>query len=182
MHNAKIIIVEGPDECGKTTFAKKICLHVGAAYQHLEGTKPLIAAMADYQRTAWEDALVNYSNGISTIIDRHFPSEMVYGGVFGRAIPSEITDTAQLIVNHPATRVIYCTDDIEKAVERHRKNQDPAHPYSDKEYREIHAGYEKWAKRAIRMGYLSATRFFKHEAPTRVIEQDIELIAHIMHP
>jgi thymidylate kinase len=92
----KIIIVDGPDGCGKTEISKAISQKLGIPYYKFAG-----------ERKFWEqgnflDVLHHWDParfdlfdqcGYSIVMDRSYPSEWVYSLVFGR-------ETDKLMLEH----------------------------------------------------------------------------------
>jgi thymidylate kinase len=72
-----IIILEGPDGVGKTTFAKAFCERFNGFYIHLTLRKNMHA----HQVAALSLAL-RKSRRHPVIIDRHWPSEQIYAAVY----------------------------------------------------------------------------------------------------
>ncbi len=72
-----IICIEGPDACGKTTWAREFCRIFSGRYIHLTLRQNMlehqIASLTLAQRLSEEQPVV---------IDRHWPSEQIYSGVY----------------------------------------------------------------------------------------------------
>lgn len=79
MSQRPIVVVEGPDGSGKTTLAMKLCASMGAKYLHL--TYRFKNQMFNYHTAAIELAL-KYAEKQPVVIDRWWPSELIYADVF----------------------------------------------------------------------------------------------------
>lgn len=76
-----IIILEGPDGCGKTTLAEHLIEKFNVEYIHLTWSEDLEKVMDEYQIEAL-DAAKELSKEKLVIIDRHWLSEVVYSNVY----------------------------------------------------------------------------------------------------
>lgn len=77
-----LIVLEGADCTGKTTLAKFIARRRRAAYYHATGHKSLHEGMEAYHRNIINNAKVSMQvSGIDVVIDRHWPSEEIYGPI-----------------------------------------------------------------------------------------------------
>jgi thymidylate kinase len=83
-----IFIVEGLDCTGKTTLARHMADRLRASYFHASGSKSLHLGMMAYHKSILEHALVTCNNGVSVVLDRHWPSEWCYG----RILRSHVTE------------------------------------------------------------------------------------------
>lgn len=152
----RVIVLEGADRCGKTTLAKKIADHYHAFYWHMTCTSKLAEAMHDYQMNAIENIRTNVVEFAKTVvIDRHWPSEVVYGEVMrGRNFRESGELFHQALVD---LDVIYIFCFSREALKRHAEDRDPTHPYTDEQYNRIYNGYadlyaqlqEKYPNRVI---------------------------------
>jgi thymidylate kinase len=79
MSQHPILVLDGPDGSGKTTLAMKLCASMGAKYIHL--TFRWKNAMFNYHTAAIELAL-KYAEKQPVVIDRWWPSELIYANVF----------------------------------------------------------------------------------------------------
>lgn len=72
-----LIIIEGPDGCGKTTLANKLFQKEGGDYVHLTYQENIW----DYQtKELWR--AIEHCHERLVIVDRHWPSEQVYAKVY----------------------------------------------------------------------------------------------------
>lgn len=136
----KIFIVEGPDNCGKSTLAKEIAKRVGGNYWHMTSGPGLDdhRAMSRYQLDALKNAEINLELGNTTVFDRHWPSDQVYGLEL-RDRPS--LDFDQMMMESMRLRIVFVFCHRHNAVKEHEKNQDPDHPYDSESYARIVDGY-----------------------------------------
>ena len=147
MKQKRLIIVEGPDACGKTTFAQQLADMLGGVYWHVTCTKTLAPAMLDYQLNAVANAQANIMNGQHVVLDRLWPSEYCYGPVLR---PDQPIDTDRIRFEASALSPIYifCLDSAAgepgavRAENRHRRHIDPAHPYDAETYLRVYRNYE----------------------------------------
>ena len=78
----KLIILEGPDSTGKSSLAKFLARKLDACYHHASGHRSLYEAMFEHHKNIVQATKVNLENGHNVVLDRHWPSELVYGGLF----------------------------------------------------------------------------------------------------
>lgn len=112
-------------------------------YFHATATKTLIPAMRDYQQNLLESIQENVVAGRTIIMDRFWPSELVYGAVFRPDNPhgfsyTELEDACSRL---GAMYVCCFADD---AVARHKSIKDPKHPYDDSSFAKVYALYEEF--------------------------------------
>ena len=150
----RFIIIEGADNTGKTTLGKFIAnrwtsiLKHPAIYFHHNRTERLGRAMYDYMYSVIENLLWCYDNlGQSVILDRAWPSELIYGTVIGP--PERLVEFKheRLRAMIARTRHIYVLSDCQSGMGRHMEDHEHAHTiYSPKEYLDIRAKYNEWEK------------------------------------
>lgn len=92
MNDNKTIIVEGPDNCGKTAIAKALAATLWQPYfrmstQHENWRKGGFLNALRYDQTYLSSLLLQ--TGVSLVIDRAYPSEFVYSRVFERETDME---------------------------------------------------------------------------------------------
>lgn len=76
-----LIILDGPDGCGKTTLAEYFVEHHGAHYIHSTWSEDLETRMGEYmERTALVAAEISKNQLV--VMDRHWLSELVYADVY----------------------------------------------------------------------------------------------------
>lgn len=77
-----LIILDGPDACGKTTLANYLKENYGAHIHHLTWTPELELSMDEYMLGELNSAIQSVKLGALVVIDRHFLSEWIYSEVF----------------------------------------------------------------------------------------------------
>ena len=80
--NGMIVILEGSEQCGKTTLARKIQDLYKAYYFH--GSRPEDGDFLSYHTDMFLSALKFASRGHVVVLDRHFISHEVYGRLFDK--------------------------------------------------------------------------------------------------
>jgi len=92
-----VIIIDGPDACGKTTLGRRICEMFDGRYIHLTLRKKML----EHQVVSLYMAL-KWSEEHPVVIDRHWISEQIYGGVYrgGTNIRREAAVMDRLITDH----------------------------------------------------------------------------------
>lgn len=140
----RLFIVEGPDNCGKSTLAQAMATSLGATYWRMTSGQGLCEhdAMQLYQLNALDNAKINIQSGRSVVFDRHWPSDQVYGTILrGRPSLSSM-DRGIVEIDCEALSVVYINCYRNNAVEEHAKAKDPDHPYDDKVYTDVCLGYQ----------------------------------------
>lgn len=82
MRRYPIIVIDGPDACGKTFLARKFCEQYGGRYLHLTLRKKMLEHQAVSLHLA-----AKWSVNHPVVIDRHWISEQIYGGVYRSGSP-----------------------------------------------------------------------------------------------
>lgn len=141
MNKPKLIIVEGPDCCGKSTLSQALAETLRAVYWHFTSTKLLAHANTDYMVNGLENAVSNLELGRNVVFDRFWPSEHCYRPVFRPDFPFD-TRVREMCRDLDCI-YIFCKDskDMETAVNRHARHQDPEHPYDDVSYGQVYGNY-----------------------------------------
>lgn len=110
----RIIIVVGPDQCGKTQIARALSQQTGIPYWKFESEW---SAFKDdpalFARTVryGDEYLASYlkASGASLIKDRGYPCEWVYSRAFGRASDDEAVRRADEQFAALGTVIVWCT-------------------------------------------------------------------------
>lgn len=135
------IIIEGPDCTGKTTLSKFLAKELNGWLFHATAQGRLKEAMQDYQTNILhnvETAL--YELDRAAILDRHWPSEAVYGPVFRPGNPHGFNYESQ--ANRcRSLKAIYILCDRSDVIDAHAEHQDPDHPYDPDQFRRVVDGY-----------------------------------------
>jgi thymidylate kinase len=169
MKTIPLFIVEGPDACGKTTFARELSGFLGGVFWHMSApcNTPINEAVLQYDRNATENAEANLKMGRPVVFDRHWPSEVAYAPVFRKdGLRREIDqEAAAIALLRPM--YVFCMDPngIDSAAERHARHLDPGHPYDPDNYRKVYKNYLDLIHSLVEEGHTVATRHFTAEAP-----------------
>lgn len=151
-----IIILDGPDCCGKTTLGKHLEEKYGALYIHSEGR--FFDRMFSYH-TALLLKAVAASDKRVVVMDRFWPSELIYADVFrgGTKFPSYHRMLDRVIRKHCGVYVMCLPNNRHETIERYYANVDPTHPYDVTQYGKIldryNDFYDKYGSRPDFMRY-----------------------------
>lgn len=148
----RIIVIEGADNTGKTTLAKFIANKWSAAghptiYFHFDHTERLGRAMFDYMRSVHENLLWCHDNlGHSVVLDRSWPSEIIYGTVIGppeRLVEFE-HEKIRAMLNG---KVVYVHASCQSGTQRHLNDSAHDHSlYTPREYADLRMAYGQWGR------------------------------------
>lgn len=123
-------------------------------------TAKLGLAMTDYMQSVIENAReCIQKRGRSFIIDRHWPSSIVYARACRRKMEITTDDVDHFIreIKMLGGVYVFCSDDIKTQIRRHAENRDAAHPYDDQLYERICGEYFSWW--GARVGELPIRRY-----------------------
>lgn len=142
-YNPRLVILEGADGVGKSTLGRHLAKQYDGFYFHATATKSLIPAMRDYQQNLLENVQENVAAGRTVVLDRFWPSELVYGTVFRPENPygfsyTELEDACSKL------GAIYICCFSSTAIERHKIVKDAKHPYDDSSFAKVYALYEEF--------------------------------------
>lgn len=144
LNKPKVFIIEGPDRTGKTTLARAIAEYVNVrrcvTYWHCDFTKKLALAMEDYQYSVIKNLETNFTLGNTIIIDRLWPSNVVYREVLDNQPAVDWEPMKSLLRQLGA---VYVFTDCASGLARHAADKDPAHAYTDEQYRAITHRYRQ---------------------------------------
>lgn len=146
----QLIILEGPDAAGKTTLARHLARSMSGCVFRCTWTSSLNIAMADYQQNVLDNARWSIRELCTPVIlDRHWPSEWVYGQVFRSITRGQISwmMTFAEQIRDMGGVYIFCSDETKIQKERHQKCINPEHPYKDEDYTRICGLYFEWWRR-----------------------------------
>jgi len=140
----QLIIVEGPDCSGKTTLSKYLARSLRMSYWKCNSAMRGKFAMAHFQNVL-DCVKFNISCGQGVVIDRHWPSEMIYGPLCGREglTAGEAMDMDSQIMKMSGLYVLCRRCDV---VDAHARKKDTDHPYEEELFRKIVSGYEQFAQ------------------------------------
>lgn len=139
--NPRLMIIEGPDAVGKTTLALFLAKYFDGVFLHCTASQALCTAMNDYHLSIMTSAETNIIKlHRPVVIDRFWPSELCYGKVLRPGNPYYYNWG---LMEEKVTKLggIYVFCDSKTALERHKKQVDADHPYSDDIYIAIRAQY-----------------------------------------
>ena len=138
----KLIILEGADGVGKSTLGRRLARELNGFYFHATATKTLIPAMRDYQINLMENIEENAQLNRCVIMDRFWPSELIYGAIFRPDNPHGFS-FREIEVRCDALDAIYVCCFSDTAIARHEAgHKDPKHPYDDSSFRKVYEMYE----------------------------------------
>lgn len=138
---SKLLIIEGPDCSGKSTLARNLCSERKAVYLHASGAKSLHLAMQDYHLSLLAIARANLNLGHDVVMDRFWPSEYVYGQIFRPEVSNRNYDFDVIVEQTQALNPIYIFCGDQEVAQRHKEQQDPDHPYNEKQFEMVISGY-----------------------------------------
>lgn len=118
-----IVILEGPNKCGKTTLAKHLIEKHGFAYfkdTRIESrilTNEQKKEVIEHDIEAQANLIMAISNSINLIIDRFHITEYVYGKLF-RNYESNCINIAENMLINSNVKLVYChrIDDTDSLV------------------------------------------------------------------
>lgn len=141
MNRERVIILEGPDECGKTTLAFNLAQFFHSSVFHSTATKALFQALPDYHKNIMDNVRDNLLIGNSIVLDRFWPSEIAYGKLFRPA--SNYGDVADYLHNEiKKLNYLYIFCMSPSAWGRYKKGHvDPAHTLSFEDYTKVWLNY-----------------------------------------
>ena len=105
-----LVILEGPDGCGKTTLAEFLRDNYGAHIIHSTWSKTLEPRMLNYMEETLDQALEIAKNQL-VVLDRHWLSELVYADVYrgGSSLQDYHQKAHDALKFHDVfTNVVYC--------------------------------------------------------------------------
>jgi thymidylate kinase len=123
-----MIILEGPDGCGKSTLAKAIedkykAIVIHASYDKSWNIRKL------HRNMVWSANMIEAS-GCPVVFDRWALSEAVYGSVFRGSESYDTKDLVSYTIENYAPLLIYCSND--DVVKNHLRNmQNRSEMYDD---------------------------------------------------
>lgn len=164
-----LIIIEGPDCTGKTTLSRYLArVFTGAFLFHATAQGKLPLAMTDYQLNILENARVAMRElSVAAILDRHWPSEMVYGQIFRPGNPHGFYgDTFARAITEMRGIYIFC--DRPDVIEAHSRERDPEHPYDEDKFAQVVSGYRELRTRL-------------HQSGAPLLEYDLTIWGDKMH-
>lgn len=112
-----VIVLEGPDACGKTTLARTILERHGGRYIHLrESKRPVHYLWAALRRAA------RYAQDQLVVIDRHWLSEQIYAHVYrGGVVDDHASRIALGYLRAMKAVQVFCLPSVASCAERHAR-------------------------------------------------------------
>ena len=145
----RLIIVEGPDCVGKTTFVRNLANAIRKQRIRVCVTlrttcsKALLPGMLDYQTALFKDVSECVAAGYLVIMDRSWPSEEVYRPIMRPKAENYSSRIKLLAEQYQPTYLFLERDDILAA---HKESKDRAHPYTQRQFAKIVKGYRALAE------------------------------------
>jgi len=141
--NHPIIVIEGPDATGKTTWAETYCKKYSGRKMHLTLRK----AMHAHQVAAISLA-AQWAKECPVVIDRHWPSENIYAGAYrkGTKLVEESRWTANVMADLGVFYVVALMESPKRMVKAHEETFTARKEmYTPSEnYRQVVLGYWDW--------------------------------------
>jgi thymidylate kinase len=139
---SRLIILEGPDECGKSTLAGNIARYFNGVSFHSTASKKLFPALEDYHRNILDNARENMSNGHVVVLDRFWPSEIAYGTKLFRPDSGYEAIAEQIHAEVVKENYLYVFCFSRHAWSRYKRGHtDPAHSLTEEQYRKVWKNY-----------------------------------------
>lgn len=172
-----IIVVEGPDAVGKTTWAREYMRQTGARYLHL----PLRRKMYEHQAMSLALA-VRWSAETPVLIDRHWPSEQLYAAAYrgGSPISAEAERLDDIMQKLGVTYVVCLLESPKRMVDALIESRAQRHEMyePDDRYRDLVCGYFDWwhgtDHTMTHLGYCESLRGFGNKRPLTAHLYDYE--------
>lgn len=149
MQDPRLIIIEGPDCVGKTTLTQNLARILRQEYMrvtvtmHTTYTKALAPGMGDYQVALFKDIAANLQAGYRVILDRSWPSDVVYRPIL-RPKSEDFSTKIKLLAEQ--FRPTYLFLERTDVIEAHSENKDAAHPYTKRQFTKIVKAYKALAE------------------------------------
>lgn len=156
-----IILLEGADCSGKTTLAQTLCqAFVDAKYVHHDNTNN---SVAEFTRTL-SDAAQRRTEGGTTIIDRLWISEMIYGPIMRDINRDPDGIVARLCHMHGVITVMCVRSDLDKHLAHFRQIEKERNEYAKDRIEAVIKAYrDVWEGRYDNdNGPLAGTTLFNH--------------------
>jgi thymidylate kinase len=161
-----LILIEGPDGTGKSTLAAQFKKDLGAVVLHQ--CYRWKTRMFHYHTAVLRKALKLVDQGQLVVLDRLWPSELLYGQVYrgGSPIPHEGRFMDRVMLKH-ASLYIFCGGDPKVIAERHaRLKQERGELYESK-VEQLAIAYSKFVK-----SFASVGDFWRFDVMQYSIEDD----------
>jgi len=177
MKRHPIIVLEGPDAVGKTTWGREYMRQTGARYLHL----PLRKRMYEHQAMSLALA-VHWSIEKPVLIDRHWPSEQLYAAAYrgGSPISAEAAVLDRVMSCLGVTYVVCLLSSPERMLEALCRSREERHEMyePDDRYRDLVCCYFDWwhgtDRTETHLGHCESLRGFGNARPLMAHLYDYE--------
>lgn len=144
--SGKLIIIEGPDECGKSTLSMALARALGGVVLHSTASEKLFPALPDYHNNIMENVEKNVRElGKIVILDRFYHSELAYGEIF-RPNSEYLSDGVPYALWSRVAELrhifIFCFSHGGWGRYKHG-HTDPAHSLTGQQYQDVWRRYEE---------------------------------------
>ena len=175
-----LIIIDGPDGCGKTTLAEKLVEMYNGTYIHHTWSPELQTQMDTYLTNGLELAIEESRNRL-VIVDRLWMSEICYseGIREGTEYPDLHAKLASMVQEENGLNIVCFPDDIEKGLARFErlKGERPEHYDNIAEVFDVYGalwhGHRYEYKNPT--GFTSAMKYMPLNCRTEFVRYDMEL-------
>lgn len=165
-----VFIVEGPDCSGKTSLCAAIARLKQAAYIHSSGDRAFHPIMGKYHETILDVVEKNLAHGQHVVLDRFWPSELVYGTLLRPTVSDRAYDYRSILRRLRGMSVVYVFCGDPGMAARHKEQQDPSHPYDEGTYTSICGEYRNLE-----------LQMKNTEAPLQAFSDGPELFFEVVH-
>ncbi len=153
----KLIILEGPDCCGKSTLSHNLSRFYRGTIFHCTASGKLFPALEDYHNNIMDNVDTNIELGNTVILDRFWPSEMAYGVKMFRPHSNYAETADKLLQRTLIHKPIYIFCFSIQGWNRYKVGHvDPAHSLSKEQYMMVWQNYFEVYKGLHDMGVKTA--------------------------
>lgn len=153
-----LIILEGPDCCGKTQLAHNLARFFKATYFHATASPALFPALPDYHRNLMENVDINIELNNTVVLDRFWPSEIAYGVNLFRPDSDYAKTGHEMFLRTQKHKCIYIFCFSTNGWKRYSVGHtDPAHSLNREQYEKIWVSYANTYDYLQRLGVLTAS-------------------------
>lgn len=154
---SKLIILEGPDCCGKSQLAQDMTRFYRGMLFHCTASPTLFPALPDYHNNIMDNVDMNIALGNTVILDRFWPSEMVYGINMLRPMSGYEQVADHLLERTKKHDVIYVFCFSINGWNRYKVGHtDPAHSLNKEQYMWVWQHYFQQYERLKQLGVKTA--------------------------
>lgn len=176
-NQGKLIIIEGPDECGKTTLARTLAIALNGVALHSTASKALFQALPDYHKNILDNCEQNVELGRTVILDRFWPSEVAYGLKMFRSDSNYDLVADKLHERIKKLNYLYVFCFSPGSWNRYKQGHvDPAHSLTKDQYCEIWKSYERLHDNMKKLGDNVLLYIFDHDGTEESLPHYINLV------